>query len=98
MIFACLVMPNVRLTVGSETVKIGNAVKVACRGFGYPPPTLSLSMPNGSVNNFTSPSEFKSDITIGELAEGGGVYTCSSTNNYGTVEETKIVNGEGLCS
>ena len=91
--FAWLVIPSVRLIVSSETVKIGNTVKVACQGFGHPPPTLSLSMPNGSVNIFTSPTEFKSNVMIGELAEGGGVYTCSSTNDDGAVQETKIVNG-----
>ena len=86
-------MPNVHLTVDSRIVTIGNTVKVMCRGFGYPPPTLSLSMPNGSVKKFTSPTEFKSNVTIGALAEVGGVYSCSSTNDVGTVRETKIVKG-----
>ena len=66
---------------------------VSCRGYGYPSPNMSLSMPNDLVESFTSPTEFKSNVTIGELAEEGGVYTCSSTNDVGTVQETKIVNG-----
>ena len=50
-------------------------------------------MPNDLVEIFTSPTEFKSNFTIGELAEGGGVYNCSSKNDVGTVQETKIVKG-----
>ena len=50
-------------------------------------------MPNGSVYNFTSLKEFKTKIRIGEFADGGGVYSCSSTNIFDTDITAVTVNG-----
>ena len=94
MLYFAIVMPSVQLNVSRGSVEIGDNVTLSCWGFGYPRPNVSLSMPNGSVYNFTSPTEFKLNVTIGPFAEGGGVYTCLSIN-FASVNDTKTVNGVG---
>ena len=87
-------MPYVYVNVSRRTVKIGDRVTVSCWGFGYPRPTMTLSMPNGSVYNFVLPHEFKSNVQIGNSAKEGGVYNCLSTNEFGTKQSNTTVNGE----
>ena len=88
-----IVMPSVHLNVSRRTVYIGDNVTIYCRGHGYPLPSTSLFMPNGSVFSVMWPKEFKSTIEIGQFSQGGGVYSCSSINKYGAATETMTING-----
>ena len=88
-----IVIPRVHLNVSRRTVYIGDNVTIFCCGYGYPRPRTSLFMPNGSAVSVMWPKEFKLTIKIGQFAEGGGVYSCSSRNALGTSQNTTTVNG-----
>ena len=91
------VIPSVYLIIKPRDVTIGDTFTVSCRGSGYPRPSLSLSISNGSVYNFTSPTEFKFNVTIGGFDKGGGVYSCSSTNTVGASADNVTVFGVCVC-
>ena len=88
-----IVRPSVHLNVSRRTVYIGDTVTIYCRGFGYPRPRTSLFMPNGSVFSVWGTKGVKSTIKIGQFAEEGGVYSCSSRNAFGTAQSRTTVNG-----
>ena len=91
-----LVMPDVHLNVSHSTVQIGGSVTIFCRSLGYPIPRLSLSMPNGSIYHYSWLTNFQWNVEIGEFADEGGVYRCSSRNSFGTAQDNMTVNGVSL--
>ena len=93
---ACLyiVMPSVHLNVSDGTVYIGDNVTIYCRGYGYPRPNTSVVMANGSIFSVRWLEWFRATIKVGQFAEGGGVYSCSSRNAFGTAQNTTTVNGK----
>ena len=91
--FPSLVKPIVHLTVSNSAVEAEDTVTVTCRGDGYPRPSMSLSMPNGSTYNFVWKTGFNSSIRIGTFAMEGGVYNCSATNVFGTARDDRSIQG-----
>jgi hypothetical protein len=85
------VKPVSHLSISPRIVQIGDKVEIRCRGFGYPPPNVSVSTPNSSVH-FMASSEFVLNVAVGNLAEEGGIYSCNSLNRYGTATETTTLN------
>jgi hypothetical protein len=87
---AVTVKPDVRIEINNSFVRTGDTVEIRCRGIGYPLPKMSLLTPDGSNHSFISSITVK--IKIGIFAKGGGLYTCSASNNNISTTQTVAVN------